>query len=160
MTLLKKALPALPVLGAVLISAELAFTYSSSTPPLGYTHAPGEASSYKVTHYEYMDQEPVAEAYYRIKQVDMDGKYEYSKVLFARAIGEESKYYRYNPLLQQIVIQQSIQLTQAVLFTLSGVPVDRSFNDNILNTAGLNKGIYILRLPSGQYYKVYLYSYN
>ena len=49
--------------------------------PVGELSAAGE--SYEIQSYSFIDQNPLHENYYRLKQVDFDGSYEYSDIVMA-----------------------------------------------------------------------------
>jgi hypothetical protein len=117
-----------------------------------------KGNSNQRTDYDYMDPlKTAAKTYYRIKQVDMDGRFEYSKILYVEQTGSVSESFSYDPLTQKISILNPSLMAHATLFNLSGVPVCDDMYGETLNVGSLQKGIYVLKLPSGKYEKVYIY---
>lgn len=96
------------------------------------------------------------DCFYRIKQVDFDGKYDYSKVLVATNRAAAESFY-YNSANRTIHLNTTSQVGPATLYTLNGTPVLTSENGSTLQTSELENGIYLLKLPSGNMCKLYIY---
>lgn len=110
-----------------------------------------------VQKYAYTDEDlPAGECFYRIKQVDFDGKYDYSKVLVATNRLDVESFY-YNPADKTIHLNNASRVAPATLYTLKGVPILTSEDGSTLQTSELENGIYILKLPSGTVRKLVIY---
>lgn len=117
-----------------------------------------KGNSNQRTDYDYVDQVKTAsKTYYRIKQVDVDGRFEYSKILYIEQAGSAAESFSYDPLTQKISISNPSLMAHATLYNLSGVPVCDDMYGETLNVGSLQKGIYVLKLPSGKYEKIYIY---
>lgn len=111
----------------------------------------------KTTHYSYTDEsEGTENSFYRIKQVDYNGRFEYSKIL-RRNKETEGDVVTYNAEQRVIHIHNASQMATSTLFTLSGNPVASGSNDGDINVSSLDRGIYLLQLPSGAYQKIFIY---
>lgn len=119
----------------------------------------GKGNSNRQTAYEYFDAgQTGAQTYYRIKQVDADGKLDYSKVLISGQLyAVTAEQVAYNPLTNMISISNPSQMAPATLFNLSGMPVCEDPAGENLDVSVVEKGIYLLKLPSGAFRKIYIY---
>ncbi len=115
----------------------------------------------QVSKYNFVDKEPVtANTYYRIKEVDLDGKFTYSKIiridfsdLFAMQLFP-------NPATNKIQIQVTgiagNQKANLSIQTLSGskirsIPVVLSGEKIEINVSSLSAGIYVINLWSNEF---------
>ncbi|MES2560509.1 MAG: choice-of-anchor V domain-containing protein [Bacteroidota bacterium] len=109
------------------------------------------------THYSYTDEsESTANSFYRIKQVDFNGRFEYSKILSSQKEGSE-EYVTYDATQRLIQVHNATQMASTTLFSLSGKPVATSEDGTDINVSSLERGIYLLQLPSGNYQKIFIY---
>ncbi len=121
----------------------------------------GAGNTNVITTYLYEDTNPLTFGYYRLKQVDFDGKYSYSDVLYLDRTGVSSIFNVTiwpNPANTQVNVCYHISnngKVEAELMDATGRIVlkeqydSRSgLNHEILNISGLANGIYILNLSS------------
>jgi hypothetical protein len=122
----------------------------------GTVKAKGNSS--QQTKYTYFDATSTSsKTYYRIKQVDVDGRFEYSKTLFSQSQSEQIENVSYDPLTSKINISNPSLMAPAMLFNLAGTAVCEDIYGETLNVGSIEKGIYVLKLPSGNYQKIYIY---
>ena len=77
---------------------------------IGQLAAQGTAN--QATQYQFEDQHPIIGTnYYRLRQVDQDGSFEYSKVVVARIESQPQIRYYPNPFTDQLVVQLPLQAT-------------------------------------------------
>ncbi len=108
----------------------------------------GEGSSFVETYYKYLDENPsIGKNYYRVRQVDFDGKMEYSNIASARYEIDEMGIYP-NPVNNEFTLivkekQEAVfynQLGQVV----KGVSVNKG--TNTLDVSEFKTGIYYLKI--------------
>ncbi|MES2780646.1 MAG: choice-of-anchor V domain-containing protein [Bacteroidota bacterium] len=122
---------------------------------IGIVKSKGNSNS--PTTYSFDDKSVLSgNLFYRIKQVDFDGAFDYSKVIIANK-ELESERVSYNAEQRTIHINSASHMGATSLFTLSGNPVATSIDGTDLNVSSLERGIYILQLPSGTYQKIFIY---
>jgi len=114
----------------------------------------GSGNSNKVMNYSYSDENVNAEVvYYRLKQIDFDGQFEYSKVLTIKN-DELSIIVTPNPFEGQISINGTSpdELISIDLMDISGkVKLTESNNGSVvIDTRGLAQGIYFIRINNGE----------
>ncbi len=112
---------------------------------LGFVN--GAGSSNHTINYQYIDANPQLLNYYRLKQVDYDGKSIFSGIKFIKtALSSSAKAIYPNPADNVINVDISnikdIQLYDAVGHWLKSLPI----LDNTISVANLPKGIYYLKL--------------
>lgn len=117
--------------------------------------------SIELNQYQYLDQKPLKGInYYRLKQVDLDGKYSYTPARalnFSELNAATAKYYP-NPTHGQLTIELSENLQKEAkiinIFNTLGIVVGHQkvseFSENKLKLemAGLPKGVYIIQVIS------------
>jgi endo-1,4-beta-D-glucanase Y len=116
----------------------------------------GNGNSGTVLYYEFVDEYPVfGTSYYRLKQVDFDGSFEYSSVVSVARQDLTSLNVVPNPFTNETSInvftpvQENIELK---LLDLSGKEVYSGIhnsNENISAGAGLPSGVYIITVVTG-----------
>jgi uncharacterized repeat protein (TIGR01451 family) len=92
--------------------------------------------------------------YYRLKQVDLDGKFLLSKILAVKCKKESSVSVSPNPFVGYLNINLVWQKAEAITFKIIDVSGKEVFSKNILVKKGLNP-IYtddVSKLPSGNYF--------
>jgi hypothetical protein len=111
-----------------------------------------------VNHYEMEDEAPfVGMSYYRLQQIDFDGKYEYFTPLSIYIDKTEEIFFvdlYPNPTKNgQSRISSSKNIDHIELFDTNGKMVlnqNNSSTNLLLNTSDLNKGIYLIKIYSDQ----------
>lgn len=112
-------------------------------------------------NYEYIDLNPNEGInYYRLKQVDYDGAYEYSVVRSINLKGDESTFEvfpnpSYDGFLNLEIEKETAENLDLIIMDLSGRKVysqkaiaDRGINQISLNTSDLSPGTYVIKLSS------------
>jgi hypothetical protein len=129
---------------------------------IGQVTAQGESRS--KLNYSFIDNSPIEGInYYRLKQIDLDGKYEYSKIVSA-TFGKEAEALEIlgNPTQSNKItlLLKNLPIEQLKLFSTTGqnIPFDSSENDNRLTIqpkSNLSSGIYylVLRNTTQQYFR-------
>ncbi len=142
------------------------FVVERSEDGIGYTAVAiveGAGYSSRVRNYNAYDQSPLwGTAYYRLKQVDFDGSYEYSPIVSVDVFNELQVKINPNPVKEGDVVSLTISQPlhselQVEVTTLSGLIVyQESFSaaEQVKNTYALDQfhpgpGIYLLRLKAG-----------
>ena len=97
--------------------------------------------------YTYTDAIISSTAYYRLKQVDTDGKYEYSKVVSVESKGDGLKVYP-TLVLDGILTVQSEPLQDFTVTNLFGQTVMVGKTTQQLDVSALAKGTYLLKVGS------------
>jgi len=119
----------------------------------------GNGNSSAVSTYQYTDSQPLnGTSYYRLKQVDFDGQYEYSDI---RAINIATAYFVYpNPADTHLkVLGLSDQQLRVRMLDLQGkevnVAITQDGDEINVDTSGLDRGYYILKLTgAGEFNEV------
>lgn len=93
-------------------------------------------------------------AIYRIRQVDLDGNYSYSHLLYFNENDIERSYVFPNPAsrVMTLIVKPSLINSQALLYNVSGQVVERVSVNGIrtdITCERLEKGLYILKLQDG-----------
>jgi hypothetical protein len=116
-----------------------------------------EKNSYKLVHY-YPN---IGINYYRLKQIDYDGKYDYSEIVYVRNYLDTGISLYPNPAKEHITINSSNILTnqQFLVYDAMGRQINLSSSKENeytvrLNTSSLESGIYFIKLSSGNLRKV------
>jgi hypothetical protein len=119
-----------------------------------------KANTSQLTDYQWIDRDFNTSAYYRIKQIDKNGTFAYSRIVFAEHKGDETFKVFPNPIQSKINFNLSLdnQLpVQVQILDLQGKVVfeDRNTWQNMqieLNNRALqfNRGVYVLRLVANQ----------
>lgn len=106
--------------------------------------------------YTYFDDELDCKPYYRIKQVDFDGAYSYSRVLFAGKDVPQEKV-SYDPIIRKIKVAVVNSSVPVKLYSMAGVVRQTQIGNEDMDVSGLESGIYFLLLPSGKTEKILVY---
>ena len=103
-----------------------------------------------IQSYELLYENPVnSKNYYRLRQVDFDGQFEYSdirNVVFGNSDDKTMAIYP-NPVQNELTISEGVG--NITIFNALGQPIRQLNNEETLttiNTSDLPKGIYILQL--------------
>lgn len=109
----------------------------------------GNGNSNQVIDYNYTTAQNEKTAYYRLKQLDYDGQFEYSKVIKVVKQTNEVTTISVYPNPCKDFIQVVGEFTSAKIVDLSGNEVMKFDNsNNTLNTSELTAGIYIIEIVS------------
>ncbi|HZK64157.1 MAG TPA: T9SS type A sorting domain-containing protein [Puia sp.] len=128
---------------------------------IGSVKAKGYAST--TSNYTFTDQFPLAgNGYYRLKMIDLDGKYEYSKVVFVTSDNISQPLVVYsNPFSDQIRLKVNVDRSQNLTLVVSDVIgktyLKQSYHaqagDNLINLVptGAASGMYVLHIEGNTY---------
>jgi hypothetical protein len=113
----------------------------------------GAGNSNRLNKYHFAD-DYSSSAYYRLKQLDFDGKFEYSKVIAVKAEKEDLKVeLSPNPFGNRITIQSNNQISKVEIIDITGkVKLVEIINGKTaeINTSEISNGIYFLRINDGE----------
>jgi len=121
---------------------------------MGTVQAAG--NSYATTYYEFVHPSPVnGKNFYRIKQIDLDGRYTYSSVVLLQAKQQQpSVIIAPNPVKTETSLYFSEPGSKTIrLFTLSGqllytATVKEQTNRHIINLNNMAPGVYLLKVST------------
>lgn len=131
------------------------FTFEIERSANGYTFETiGELGGYDYErYYSFMDQNPGQENYYRLKMIDPDGSYRYSKLIHLEFEQDETNFSIFpNPVQELSVIRfdQPLQVeSNIIIYNVLGAKVQEirvaaGSNFQTINTKELPKGTYTL----------------
>ncbi len=110
----------------------------------------GHGTTQEKQSYTFTDDTPLSISYYRLKMIDFDGSFEYSKVVSVIAANKHQKLnikaYP-NPARHTIAIEPFDTFESMNIYNLQGVLLVRS-NQTEINTSIISSGIYILEVKS------------
>ena len=114
----------------------------------------GQNTTAVAHYYTFTDTEaPAVTAYYRLKQVDFDGKFEYSKIIALYRNGDVAFRIGPNPLSDYVDLQMPPHTgkTTVKLINMAGVEVMRRDMDGSgrMRIPDVARGIYLLRVEQG-----------
>ena len=120
----------------------------------------GKETTLQVSDYSFQHQSPISGGnYYRLKQIDLDGQFEYSKVVSLNFKGEETEVGRFYPIPSKTGIV-NLDLNSLIdgqisvsIFDMSGkmmgrqeIKVQNGFNNLNFDYSTLNNGIYLVKI--------------
>jgi hypothetical protein len=112
----------------------------------------GASDSQEIMTYEFIHENPtLGMNYYRIKQVDFNGKYSLSQVVSVNFEGEEMTLYP-NPGKGEIRVNSTVA-EQLLIYDQYGMIIleeQLKKGENQLNLGNLQQGLYIFKLESGK----------
>ena len=129
----------------------------SNFKPIG--EIKGEGNTSHEINYDYIHQSPyIGVNYYRIKQVDYDGKYEYSNIASIEHQPTEKKLISVypNPVVDKLTIQSThfIKLKIYNHFGSLIKQIELTEGNNEIDMSKLKEGIYIFRTEKGEIRRV------
>ena len=110
---------------------------------------PGNGDSDQQNEYDYIDYDPNrGNNYYRLKQIDFDGEYEYSEVISINLPKENEIMIYPNPVNDKINFI-GIEAGEIIIIDNAGRNVlQTNFIDSELNIPALPKGLYFIQIYS------------
>lgn len=107
----------------------------------------GSGDTQQDQFYHFTDLNPLATGYYRLKQLDYDGKFEYSKTIAVKAAKEAIRIYP-NPAQTELTVRGAADNALVSVFTSTGKPVvtDAKLSGGKLDVKDLKEGIYTLKI--------------
>lgn len=116
----------------------------------------GDGTSYEIKNYDFIHTAPsIGINYYRIKQIDVNGKYSYSDIASIRYDGnEETKIYP-NPATSEVTINTTSPASLQIIDVQGKILSKQTISEgqNTINLAGLPKGVLIF-MVGNQRFKV------
>lgn len=119
----------------------------------------GNGDSEDIIEYRYTDTEPLSGAnYYRLKQIDYDGDFEYSPIVLAEAVIEDQEWVVYpNPFTDRLYIGLK-EAGVAASIKITGITGQVIFNESMisdnrfiqLDNLDVTPGLYILEIQQGE----------
>jgi|GEM_PF-2522041 len=112
----------------------------------------------KITmEYRYNDENPITGTYYyRLKEVDIDGKFEYSRIVKVKIGMSASVQIHPNPVTDKLIIQSEKTLGLVELISVSGLKLHTSKQDGNYTELEMSKfpsGLYTIRI-NGESFKI------
>lgn len=112
----------------------------------------GNGTTHNVSRYTFTDFSPNSGTeYYRLKQLDFDGAFEYSPIVYAKQ-KEPAVELSPNPFSGVLVINSESVITHAEIFDITGrIKSSAAFNSNNAHiyTDELGSGVYFIKIYSG-----------
>ncbi|MDR6803582.1 Leucine-rich repeat (LRR) protein [Dyadobacter sp. BE34] len=112
---------------------------------IGFVDGSGDTKENQFYHF--IDVNPLATGYYRLKQLDYDGKFEYSKVIVVRAGEGIVKMYP-NPAQTELTVEGAGENEVVSVFTPAGRPVltGAKLSGGKLDVKDLKEGMYTIKI--------------
>lgn len=114
----------------------------------------GNGTTYKISTYEFLDDLSVANGlantvYYRLKQVDFDGKFDYSEIRVLSSEAEGLHTFNIWPNPANTGWVQFSSVGNYAVYSLQGVLLKQIQNQSSLDISDFDAGTYIIRSESG-----------
>ncbi len=109
----------------------------------------GQGDSQEPTLYQFVDEQPREHSYYRLKQIDFDGGYEFSPIILVEngSISNSSMVIAPNPVIDVLHIKDINEDSNIMIYNAQGILVGEylSYENQLeVNTQHLSDGIYII----------------
>ncbi|MFK8007655.1 MAG: T9SS type A sorting domain-containing protein [Saprospiraceae bacterium] len=115
---------------------------------IGFVHGRGMSS--ELNRYEYFDEETSSEiSYYRLKQIDLDGQHEFSKLVSFNLSREWEIQIFPNPTKNKINIIGIEEGQVTILDNLGKIIIQSNFTHSRIDVSALPSGIYFIQIRSG-----------
>ncbi|CAG4992688.1 hypothetical protein DYBT9275_01013 [Dyadobacter sp. CECT 9275] len=111
----------------------------------------GVGNSTMVSNYNFTDEILAPVAYYRLKQVDLDGQFEYSRIIAVHGDAEDKNAYIYpNPVRDMLEVKgfQSGTLKSLKILDVSSTAVLQSADTEKINVSSLVPGHYFIEIKN------------
>ena len=122
---------------------------------IGWVDGAGNSSEEK--SYKFMDDDPIRSInYYRLKQIDYDGKYEYSKIVSMKMANEELAIFP-NPTDELLNCSGIFQNTSYRIYSSMFENIKSGIieTDGQINIGGLQSGLYFISFANRSVFKFY-----
>ncbi len=107
---------------------------------------PGKGTTNQLASYEYTDRGMKAACYYRIKQVDFDGKHSYSTKLFVQPYNEVSTNVIVYNSESHVIKSEDGPIENISIYSQNGLLVmEKAVGSNTIQLPGLPSGIYFVK---------------
>lgn len=107
----------------------------------------GNGDSQATNDYSFLDKNPFLLTYYRLKQIDYDGKFEYSKIVYVKKDEAKLSFYP-NPVKGQLFVSGLEKEENITIHNIEGRKVlDQKMSSyQPINTSALSNGLYIIKI--------------
>ncbi|MCF0058298.1 T9SS type A sorting domain-containing protein [Dyadobacter sp. CY356] len=112
---------------------------------IGFIDGSGDS---KVTNdYSFLDKNPLPLTYYRLKQIDYDGKFEYSRIIFVKKDNDRLSVYP-NPVKEQLFVSGLEKEESIIMHNMEGrVVLEQKLRPlQPINTSNFSNGLYIIKV--------------
>lgn len=115
---------------------------------IGYVE--GNGNSVTNESYTFMDNKPfIGDNYYRLKQLDMDGRYEYSDVINAKIEREQQVNLYPNPTSGKVQLSSDQKILNVTITDIVGKRMDvTNIENHQIDLSNLSPGIYNIRIDT------------
>lgn len=108
----------------------------------------GKGTTSVASHYSYKDYNADAR-YYRVKQIDFDGKFDYSPIMSLND-AERPLEVKYDSDQQKVYLVNANSQEAFVIYSLQGLPVLNGELSSSIDVSSLTKGVYLLQTSTNQ----------
>lgn len=107
----------------------------------------GNGDSKATNDYSFLDKNPFTLTYYRLKQIDYDGKFEYSRIIYLKKDNAALSVYP-NPVKGQLFVSGLESEENVTMHTLEGrLILDQKLQPSQpINTSKFSSGLYIIKV--------------
>jgi len=112
---------------------------------IGFIDGNGDSNENK--SYKFLDTKPAAKTYYRLKQIDWDGKFEYSRIIMVKQDNAQLSVYP-NPAKSEFYLAGLEKEEDIIIRNLQGriVQEQKVSPAQAINTAKLSNGLYLIKV--------------
>jgi Secretion system C-terminal sorting domain len=112
----------------------------------------GAGNSNQTQNYQFIDAKPFNVTYYRLKQIDFDGKFDYSNTISIKIGKEKSIQFYPNPTTGIITIESEAILNVDILIynTIGKLIKSTKTQNNTINISELPKGVYMVSMTNNE----------
>lgn len=107
----------------------------------------GNGDSNATNDYSFLDKNPFPLSYYRLKQIDYDGKFEYSRIIYVKKDEAKLSFYP-NPVKEQLFVSGLEKEENVTMHNLEGrLMLDQKLlPSQPINTSNFSNGLYIIKV--------------
>ncbi len=121
----------------------------------------GNGTTMETNNYTYYDKNPELNSYYRLKQIDFDGSFSYSKIINIKRIGEDVIVNDIRPsptrgnaairLISYIDTEIEVRIIDIAgrIMSIQNVMIEKGSNEVFLDLSAYSNGMYFVSLNSG-----------
>ena len=114
----------------------------------------GNGTTVEVSNYNFVDKAPAAVSYYRLRQVDFNNNYEYSKIVVVEHKRNNNTVFLYPvPVRYDLTVQYNTTTNEEMIITVIDIIGRTLITKTVMTTEGENQfKINLNTLPSGSYF--------
>lgn len=112
---------------------------------IGFIDGNGDSKANK--DYSFLDKNPFPLTYYRLKQIDYDGKFEYSRIIYVKKDDAKLSFYP-NPVKDQLFVSGLEKEENVTIHNLEGRLIlnQKLLPSQPINTSNFSNGLYIIKV--------------